>query len=59
MKVYCVIGGIDYEGQTASSLELFESLSEAEKYKEHLQNEGNYDYSLILIRELKSQFTPV
>lgn len=41
MKVYCVIGGIDYEGQTASSLELFESLSEAEKYKEHLQNEEN------------------
>ena len=58
MKVYCVVGGVEYEGETASSLKLFESLSEAEKYKEHLQIEEGFDYSLILIRELKSQFTP-
>ena len=58
MKVYCVVGGVEYEGETASSLKLFESLSEAEKYKEHLQIEEGFDYSLILIREVKSQFTP-
>ena len=44
MKVYAVIGGIDYEGEDFSSLRLFDCLSAAEKYMEELQKVHGYHY---------------
>lgn len=42
-SAYCVIGGLDYEGENYSSLRLFDSKELSRQYAEELLN--NYDYS--------------
>jgi hypothetical protein len=51
MQVYVVIGGYDYEGCSFDSLKVFDCKSAAEEYKNHLQDQWNYDY---VHMELKS-----
>ena len=50
MKVYAVIGGIDYEGENFDSLRLFDCYSSAEKYQNQLTNDEGFDYALLKIR---------
>ena len=50
MKVYAVIGGIDYEGEVFSTLRLFDCFSTATAYCEELG--AQYDYSLMETREV-------
>jgi hypothetical protein len=52
MKVYCVIGGLDYEGECFDTLKLFDCKSAAEEYKEHLEVEWKYDYVLMRIQDV-------
>ena len=52
-QVYAVIGGYDYEGESFDSLQLFDCKSAAEKYKNHLQDNWNYDYVLMEIKTIK------
>ena len=52
MKVYAVIGGIDYEGESMDSLRLFDCYSAAEKYQNQLTNDEGFDYALLKIREV-------
>ena len=42
-NAYCVIGGLDFEGENYSSLRLFDSKELSRQYAEELLN--NYDYS--------------
>jgi hypothetical protein len=52
-KVYAVIGGWDYEGESFDSLCLFDCWSTADAYREHLcENEG-YDYARMEIKEVE------
>jgi hypothetical protein len=51
-KVYAVIGGWDYEGQSFQSLRLFDCKSAAEKYKEFLTEDDGFDYAKMEIREV-------
>ena len=53
MKVYCVIGGYDYEGEDFKSLQLFDCKSTAEKYKKQLEDE--FDYVLMEIKVVDMQ----
>ncbi len=52
MKVYAVIGGIDYEGEDFRSLRLFDCFSTATAYLKHLEEVEGYDYSLLETREV-------
>ena len=49
-SVYSVIGGIDCEGEDFRSLRLFDCLSTAKDYVEHLHED--YDYVLVEVREV-------
>ena len=51
LKVYAVIGGHDYEGESFHSLRLFDCKSAAEEYKQHLEEQW-FDYVLIETREV-------
>ena len=52
MKVYAVIGGWDYEGESFNSLRLFDCKSSADAYHQHLTEDEGYDYALIEVREV-------
>ena len=52
MKVFAVIGGIDYEGESFDSLRLFDCKSAAEAYKEELVQSQGFDYALMETREV-------
>ena len=52
MKVYAVIAGADYEGEDFSTLRLFDCLSTAKAYAEHLEQQIAVDYALIEEREV-------
>jgi hypothetical protein len=52
MKVYAVIGGWDYEGESFDSLRLFDCFSAATAYQVDLQENQGYDYSLLNTREV-------
>ncbi len=55
MKVYAVIGGWNYEGESFDSLRLFDCWSAADAYREHLCKNGGCDYALIQVREVEMQ----
>ena len=55
MKVYAVIGGWNYEGESFDSLCLFDCYSSAEKYQNQLTNDEGFDYALLKIREVNMQ----
>ena len=50
-KVYAVIGGYDYEGQSFDSLRLFDAFSSAQAYSEALK-EGGFDYVKIEVKDI-------
>jgi hypothetical protein len=52
MKVYAVIGGWDYEGESFHSLRLFDCKSTAEEYKEFLTEDDGFDYAKMEAREV-------
>jgi len=52
MKVYAVIAGADYEGEDFKTLRLFDCLSTAKAYAEHLGQKLGNDYTLIEEREV-------
>jgi hypothetical protein len=52
MKVYAVIGGWDYEGESFHSLRLFDCFSTAVAYLHHLEEVEGYDYSKMDTREV-------
>ncbi len=52
MKVYAVIAGTDYEGQSFDSLRLFDCRSAAEAYELELQQQICVDYTLLEVREV-------
>lgn len=52
-QVYSVIGGLDYEGESFISLQLFDCKSAAEKYKKELEDE--YDYVLMQTRVINME----
>jgi hypothetical protein len=52
MKVYAVIAGADYEGEDFGSLRLFDCLSTAKAYAEHLEQQICVDYTLLEVREV-------
>jgi len=52
MKVYAVIGGWNYEGESFDSMRLFDCYSSAEKYQNQLTNDEGFDYALLKIREV-------
>ena len=52
MKVYAVIAGADYEGEDFNTLRLFDCLSAAKAYAEHLEGQLGNDYALIEEREV-------
>jgi len=54
MKVYAVIGGWDYEGESFDSLRLFDCYSSAEAYELELQK-GFYDYTSLEVREVNME----
>jgi hypothetical protein len=52
MKVYAVIGGIDYEGENFKSLRLFDCFSTATAYMQHLEEVEGFDYAILETREV-------
>jgi hypothetical protein len=54
MKVYAVIGGIDYEGENFKSLRLFDCFSTATDYMKHLEEVEGFDYAILETREVSS-----
>jgi len=52
IKVYAVIGGIDYEGEDFKSLRLFDCFSTAVEYMKHLEEFEGFDYSMMDTREV-------
>lgn len=54
MKVYAVIGGWHYEGQSFDSMCLFDCQSSAEDYVKELED-GLYDYALMEVKEVNMQ----
>ncbi len=54
MQVYAVIGGIDYEGEVGSSLQLFDCKSAADAYAKELED-GNFDYAEIKTLNVQMQ----
>jgi hypothetical protein len=55
MKVYAVIGGIDYEGEQFHSLKLFDCWSTADAYREHLIVNDGFDYARMEDREVNME----
>ena len=55
MKVYAVIGGIDYEGERFHSLKLFDCWSSADAYREHLMVNDGFDYARMEEREVNME----
>ena len=53
VQVYCVIAGIDYEGEVFDTLRLFDCKSAAEAYYKEL--DGEYDYALIRIQSVNME----
>ena len=53
-KCIAVIGGTDYEGESFSTLRLFDCQSTADLYKAKLQQD--FDYVLVEVREV-SQYS--
>jgi hypothetical protein len=51
MKVYAVMGGYDYEGESFDSLRLFDCFSTAEAYMHELES-GFFDYAVMDTREV-------
>ena len=49
---YAVIAGRDYEGEDFSSLRLFDCLSTATAYSEHLEKQLGVDYTILEKREV-------
>jgi hypothetical protein len=47
MKVYAVIAGADYEGESFDTLRLFDCRSSAEAYGKQLETQIAVDYVLI------------
>ena len=52
MKIYVVIGGIDYEGEDFDTLKLFDCYSSAEKYQNQLTEDQGFDYALLKIHNV-------
>ena len=52
-KVYAVIGGWNYEGESFDSLGLFDCRSTAEAYYQQLTEVEGYDYAMIQVREVE------
>ncbi len=52
MKVYAVIGGIDYEGEDFRSLRLFDCFSTATAYMHDLEEQQGFDYAILETREV-------
>ena len=52
MKVYAVIAGADYEGESFDSLRLFDCRSSADAYAQELQKQFGVDYVLVEEREI-------
>jgi len=52
MKVYAVIAGADYEGESFDTLRLFDCRSSAEAYGKQLETQIAVDYVLIEEREV-------
>jgi hypothetical protein len=52
MKVYAVISGAHYEGESFDSLRLFDCRSSADAYAQELQKQFGVDYTLIEEREV-------
>jgi hypothetical protein len=52
-KVYVVVGGFEYKGESSDSLELFKSKDAAEDYASFLRVLEGYDYTIIEEREVK------
>ena len=50
-KVYAVIGGFDYEGESFKTLRLFDCFSTATAYMVELET-GLYDYAFMETREV-------
>ena len=50
-KVYAVIGGFDYEGESFDSLRLFDCFSTAVAYMHELES-GFFDYAVMDTREV-------
>ena len=50
-KVYAVIGGHDYEGESFHSLRLFDAFSSAQAYSEALKEES-FDYVKIEVKDI-------
>jgi len=57
MKVYAVIAGADYEGENFRTLRLFDCLSAAKAYAEHLEGQLGTDYTLVEEREICMEST--
>ena len=53
VQVYCVIAGIDYEGEVFDTLQLFDCKSAAEAYYKELNDQ--YDYARILTQSVNFQ----
>jgi len=52
MKVYAVIGGWNYEGESFDSLRLFDCRSTAVAYHKELTEVEGYDYALLREQEI-------
>jgi hypothetical protein len=53
MRVYAVIGGWDYEGESFDSMRLFDCHSTAEAYYQQLTEVEGFDYAMIQVREVE------
>jgi hypothetical protein len=52
MKVYAVIAGEDYAGESFDSLRLFDCKSAADAYAQELEGQFGVDYVLVEEREI-------
>lgn len=53
MKVYVVSYGWDWEGEDENSLRVFADEAKAQAYHDAYKEAGNYDYALMLEREVE------
>ncbi len=53
-NVYVVMGGWDYEGCDAESVEIFSTRDEADEYGESLVTVGGFHYFRVMVREVPS-----
>jgi hypothetical protein len=54
-KVYAVIGGWDYEGESFDSLRLFDCRSTAVAYHKALTEDEGFDYALLREQEVNME----